>query len=146
MAQPTPNFHHTHSILFHFKWSGVFSQDHIYCVFTTYSYLGAYQQNSPQQLKMCRTNLKLNTCGSINTGVPITLLFLALCEKLSPYLPWAPNEHMSLLLTRRNCCSNYSWGLERTSWVIASTHRGILAPRRRIRTDSYLKVNNLTIK
>ena len=71
-SNPTPDLQHTHFILFHFKWRFLFFQEPIYCVFTTYAYLGAYQKNSPQQLKICRTNLKLNTSGSINTGVLLT--------------------------------------------------------------------------
>lgn len=141
--QPHPNSHQTRSILFHFKWRLFFPGKHLLCVD---AYLGAYQQNSLQWLKIQRTNPKLNTSGSINIGVPITPLLLALSEKLNPQLPWAHNEHTNLLLTKRNCCSNYRSGLEWASWVIAPTHRGISALRQYMTTDSYLDVNNLTVK
>lgn len=49
---PTPPLTSTihTSILVPFS-EGFIFQEPIYCVFTTYAYLGAYQKNSPQQLK-----------------------------------------------------------------------------------------------
>lgn len=135
------SLHHTCSILFHFKWRFFSPQEHIYCVFTAYAYLRACQQNSPQQLKICRTNLKLNTSVSINTEEPNTP-----CSWHSEtYLEYLGGR-TSRAADKRKLQFEPQIGAGRSMWVTAPAHRGIPAPPRHTRTQSYLKVNNLPIK
>lgn len=115
-----------------------FFQEHIYCMCSTYTYLGTYQQNSPQQLKICRTNLNSNTRGSINTGVPVTPCFWLSVSQ------WVLIS-LGLPESTQACCWQEETAAQMTGWgwkehpteeyrlqVAASNHRGVSAPRRQL--------------
>lgn len=142
------NLHHTHSILFYFKWNCISppvapppptpSPRNTFIVCLCLS--GTLSAEFSPMTKNTWDKSEVEYKWFYRYPGPRHPLVLG---TLSPQVPWVPNEHMSLLLTRRNCCSDYRWELEWASWVIAPTHRETLAPRCCIRTDSHLKVNRL---